>query len=115
MLRSGGAVVDDSVGWVSGSKGWVGITANGGKDWSFRQVKGFEQCDFRSLYAFNAQHVVIANAGYPAYILSTSDGGATWQKVYENDDTAAFIDGWIFGIVKMVQYMVIQSEVICYC
>jgi photosystem II stability/assembly factor-like uncharacterized protein len=87
------SVVDDSVGWVSGSKGWVGITKNGGKNWSFRQVKGFEQCDFRSLYAFNAQHAVIANAGSPAYILFTSDGGTTWQKVYENDDTLAFIDG----------------------
>ncbi len=87
------SVIDDSVAWVSGSKGWVGVTLNGGKDWNFRQVKGFEQCDFRSLYAFNNRSAVIANAGSPAYILRTEDGGATWRKVYENNDTAAFIDG----------------------
>ncbi len=87
------SVVDDSVAWVSGSKGWVGVTVNGGNDWKFGQVKGFEQCDFRSLYAFNAKSAVIANAGYPAYILYTTDGGSSWQKIYENRDTAAFIDG----------------------
>jgi photosystem II stability/assembly factor-like uncharacterized protein len=87
------SVINDSVAWVSGSKGWIGITVDGGKDWSFRQVKGFEQCDFRSIYAFNAKRAVIANAGSPAYILCTSDGGNTWQKVYENNDSAAFIDG----------------------
>ncbi len=87
------SVINDSDAWVSGSKGWVGTTINGGKDWRFRQVKGYEQCDFRSIYAFNAKNAVIANAGAPAYILYTSDSGYTWQKVYENDDSAAFIDG----------------------
>ena len=90
------SVINDSIAWVSGSNGQVGITLNGGKDWSFRQVKGFEKCDLRSLYAFNAKDAVIANAGSPAYILRTSDGGLTWQKVYENNDTAAFIDGICF-------------------
>lgn len=87
------SVVDDSVAWASGSKGWVGRTVHGGKDWSFAQVKGYEQCDFRSIYAFDTKNAVIANAGTPAYILRTADGGVTWQKVYENSDTAAFIDG----------------------
>ncbi len=87
------SVVDDSVAWVSGSKGWVGKSINGGLDWNFRQVKGFEQCDFRSLYAFDAQKAIIANAGSPAYILYTSNGGENWKLVYKNDDTAAFIDG----------------------
>ncbi len=87
------SVVNDSVAWVSGSQGWVGSTTNGGTNWSFRQVAGFEKCDFRSLYAFNAKKAIIANAGVPALVLLTQDGGATWHKVYENKDTAAFIDG----------------------
>ena len=91
------SVVDDAVAWVSGSKGWVGKTVNGGKDWTWQQVKGFEQCDFRSLYAFNAMEAIIAHAGTPAYVLRTEDGGITWQKVYENRDTAAFIDGVDFA------------------
>lgn len=92
----GMSVVDDSVAWVSGSNGWVGLTTNGGKDWSFSQLKDFEKSDFRSLYAFDARHAVIANAGSPALVLSTTDGGASWQKVYENTDSAAFIDGMDF-------------------
>ncbi|MCD6013503.1 MAG: Oxidoreductase [Flavipsychrobacter sp.] len=87
------SVVDDSVAWVSGSKGWVGRSINGGKDWTFTQVKGFEKNDFRSLYAFDANNAIIANAGSPAYIMRTTDGGKNWKIVYQNNDTSAFIDG----------------------
>ena len=87
------SVVDDSVAWVSGSKGWVGRSTNGGKDWSFKQVKNFEQLDFRTLYAFDTKTAVIANAGSPAVILYTNDSGNTWKEVYRNEDSAAFIDG----------------------
>ncbi len=90
------SVASDNAIWVSGSKGWVGHSINGGKDWTFKQVPGHETRDFRTLYAFDARHAIIANAGSPAYILRTSDGGATWQQVYENTDSAAFIDGTDF-------------------
>ena len=87
------SVVDDSVAWVSGSKGWVGRSTNGGRTWSFSQVAGFAKFDFRTLYAFDAKTAVIANAGTPAAILTTKDGGTTWKEVYRNADSAAFIDG----------------------
>lgn len=87
------SVVDDSVAWVSGSKGWVGRSTDGGNSWSFTQVKGFEKSDFRTLYAFDANKALIANAGSPGYILYTSDGGNSWATVYKNEDTAVFIDG----------------------
>ena len=87
------SVVDGNVAWVSGTKGWVGRSTNAGSDWTFKQVKGFEQCDFRSLYAFDSLTAVIANAGTPAFILRTNDGGHNWQVVYKNEDTAAFFDG----------------------
>lgn len=87
------SVVDDSVAWVSGSKGTVGHSTDGGHTWVYRQVNGYETCDFRSVYAFGADTAIIANAGSPAYILLTQDGGASWQQVYQNKDTAAFIDG----------------------
>lgn len=83
---------DDAV-WVSGSKGWVGRTVNGGNSWIFGQVKGYEHCDFRTVYGLDSNNAVIANAGSPAYILHTSDAGKSWKKVYENKDSAAFIDG----------------------
>lgn len=87
------SVAGDSAVWVSGSKGWVGRSVNNGKDWTFNQVPGHETLDFRTLYAFDADNAIIANAGSPAYILRTTDGGASWQQVYENTDSAAFIDG----------------------
>ena len=86
------SVVDDQVAWVSG-KGTVITTNDGGAQWEQRKIKGFEKLDFRTLYAFNAKEAVIANAGSPAYILRTSDGGDNWQVVYYNDDDAAFFDG----------------------
>lgn len=87
------SVVNDSVAWVSGSKGWVGHTTNGGKHWEFNQVPRHETLDFRSLYAFNDSTALIANAGSPAYILRTTNGGKNWQEVYTNTAAAIFIDG----------------------
>ncbi len=87
------SVADEHAIWVSGSKGWVGRSVNGGKDWRFSKVSGYENCDFRSLYAFDSSNAIIANAGSPAYILRTNDGGASWKQVYTNTDSAAFIDG----------------------
>jgi photosystem II stability/assembly factor-like uncharacterized protein len=90
------SVADGRTAWVSGSKGYVGISNDAGNTWAFRQVKGYEQCDFRSIYAFDERRAVIANAGAPAYILTTTDGGQNWKLVYENKDSAAFIDGLCF-------------------
>lgn len=90
------SVVNDHVAWASGSKGRVGRSTDGGKSWIFAQVPGYEQCDFRSVYALDARTAIIANAGVPACVLRTSDGGAHWQEVYRVADTAAFIDGIAF-------------------
>ncbi|MBS1488589.1 MAG: oxidoreductase [Bacteroidetes bacterium] len=90
------SVVNDHVAWVSGSKGWIGRTQNGGKSWTFRQVSNFESLDFRSLYAFDSLRCIAANAGSPAYIFLTTDGGKNWKAVYQNDHKEAFIDGLDF-------------------
>lgn len=87
------SVVNDSVVWVSGSAGWVGRSLNGAATWTFKQVEGFEKVDFRSLYAFDSQTAIIANAGSPANILRTTDGGETWKAVYTNVHKDAFFDG----------------------
>ena len=92
MFR-GLSVVDDGVAWLSGKNGNIGRSEDGGRHWTFNAVKGFERLDFRSLYAFNAREAVIANAGSPAYIMRTTDGGASWKVVYTNKDTNAFFDG----------------------
>lgn len=89
-------VADDNSVWVAGSKGWVGRSTNEGKDWTMRQVAGLDKCDFRSVYAMDSDNAVIANAGSPAYVLRTRDGGQSWKVVYQNQDSAAFIDGMDF-------------------
>jgi photosystem II stability/assembly factor-like uncharacterized protein len=87
------SVVDDSVAWLGGSKGSVGTSIDGGRTWKFNIVKGFEKFEFRSIYAFDAKCAIVANAGSPACILRTIDGGKNWTEVYRNTDSLAFFDG----------------------
>jgi len=87
------SVVNDSIAWLGGTAGTVGRSTNGGKTWTFTQVPGMEKVDFRTLYAFDKRRAIIANAGSPAYIMLTQDGGATWKEVYKNEDPDAFFDG----------------------
>lgn len=94
------SVVDDQVAWISGSKGHVAISINGGKTWKWQQVKGFEQSDFRDIEAFSAQEVIIMSSGTPALILKTIDAGANWKVVYRNDDKAYFLDAMDFTDAK---------------
>lgn len=89
------SVVNNKVAWVSGSNGWIAKTTNG-KTFEWQQLKGFEKIDFRDIEAFSANEVIIVNAGSPAYILKTVDGGQSWKKVYENNDAAIFLDGMAF-------------------
>jgi photosystem II stability/assembly factor-like uncharacterized protein len=90
------SVLDDRVAWVSGSKGTVGITVDGGKTWAWPQVKGFEQIDFRDIEAFSDKEAIIMSSGTPAVILKTIDGGVNWLVTYQNNDKAYFLDAMEF-------------------
>ncbi len=90
------AVVSNQVAWVSGSNGHVGKTTDGGSTWEWTQPKGYEKLDFRDIEAFDDQNAIIVNAGSPAYILLTSDGGKNWKEVYKNTDSLIFLDGMGF-------------------
>jgi len=87
------SVVDDLVVWVSGSNGWFGRSSDGGQTWEFDQVSMFEEQDFRTIYAFDINNAIIANAGSPAYILRTTDGGENWIPVYQDSQPQIFLDG----------------------
>lgn len=90
------SVVDDSIAWVSGSKGHIGFTANGGKTWRWQQVNGFEKADFRDIEAFSDKEAIIMSSGTPALIMKTIDGGISWQLKYKYTDTAYFFDAMDF-------------------
>jgi photosystem II stability/assembly factor-like uncharacterized protein len=94
------SLVNDSVAWISGSKGYIAITTNGGKTWAWQQINGFEQADFRDIEAFSAKEAIIMSSGTPALILKTTDGGKSWQLKYKNTDTAYFLDAMDFSDTK---------------
>lgn len=90
------SAVNDNVVWVSGSNGTIGRTTDGGKNWRWTTVNGFEKNDFRDIEAFDAQTAVIMAIAEPAYILKTKDGGKTWKVVYENKTKGMFLDAMEF-------------------
>lgn len=90
------SVVNDNIVWVSGSNGMVGKSSNGGKNWKWITVKGFEKTDFRDIEAFDASTAIIMGIADPAYILKTTDGGESWKVVYENKTKGMFLDAMEF-------------------
>jgi photosystem II stability/assembly factor-like uncharacterized protein len=90
------SVVNDNVVWVSGSKGMVGRSEDGGKTWNWNQVKGFEKRDFRDIEAFDKNTAVILAIAEPGNILKTTDGGKTWKTVFSDSTKGIFIDAFSF-------------------
>jgi hypothetical protein len=90
------SVVNDNVVWVSGSSGIVGRSNNGGKNWNWFTVKGYDKKEFRDIEAFSANTAIIMAVGEQAYILKTNDGGESWNLVYENKTKGMFLDAMDF-------------------
>ncbi|NDC76396.1 MAG: oxidoreductase [Chitinophagia bacterium] len=89
-------VVDDSIAWVSGSRGSVGRSLDGGRSWTWLTVPGFESSDFRDIEAWDARTAVIMAVAEPAWILRTEDGGAHWKVVYTDTTRGVFLDAMHF-------------------
>ena len=90
------SVVNDAILWVSGSKGTVGKSIDGGKTWKWMTVKGFESADFRDVEGFSEKVAIIMGVGEPAYILRTIDGGQKWKVVFEDKTKGMFLDAMDF-------------------
>lgn len=86
------SVPNENTIWASGSSGTIALSINGGEHFEWMQVAGYEKRDFRAIHAWNNKEAIIAAVAAPAVILKTIDGGKTWNKVYENADTAMFLD-----------------------
>jgi photosystem II stability/assembly factor-like uncharacterized protein len=90
------SVVSDQVIWVSGSAGTVGKSIDGGENWEWMKVKGFEQRDFRDIEAFDENTALIMGIAEPAIILKTIDGGKTWGTVFTDSTKGMFLDAMSF-------------------
>lgn len=90
------SVVNNRLLWVSGNKGTVGRSTDGGKTFQWMTVTGHEQRDFRDIEAFDAVTAVVLAVDSPGLILRTFDGGASWQEVYSNHRSGVFLDALHF-------------------
>lgn len=91
------SVVNDSVIWVSGSKGYVGISTDAGLHWNFKQIHPYDSAEFRDIEAFDANTAIVMSSVQPACIIKTTDGGINWKEVYRDNRPEAFLDGMDFN------------------
>jgi photosystem II stability/assembly factor-like uncharacterized protein len=92
----GMCVVNDKMVWVSGSAGTVGRSLDGGLNWQWTTVKGYEKRDFRDIEAFDDKVAIIMAIAEPAQILKTTDGGESWQLVFNDSTKGMFLDAMDF-------------------
>jgi photosystem II stability/assembly factor-like uncharacterized protein len=92
----GMSVVSDEIIWVSGSRGKVGRSINGGRSWTWLQVPGYEKRDFRDIEAIDSNTAIILAIAEPGAILKTIDGGRSWNTVYADSSKGIFMDAFHF-------------------
>ena len=89
--------VTNKIAWVGGSKGTFLKTLDGGKTWATSQVKGAETLDFRDIHAFDANTAILMSAGEAekgnARFYRTTNGGQSWEIVYQTTQKGVFFDG----------------------
>ena len=113
------AVIDSNTVWLSGAKGTILRTLNAGDVWELIPAPDKDSLDFRSIVSFSEKEVLIASAGFPARIYHTENAGKEWDLVYENIDSAAFInsmafknnkEGIAFGDLINGRHMILQTR-----
>lgn len=112
------SILDDRNAWISGTKGTIGQTSDGGNHWNWLQVPGFENRDFRDIELIDTNTAVIMAIDTPAVILRTTDRGLHWSKVLEDKRPGMFLDAMSFSGKKAVvigdpingQLYIAQSE-----
>lgn len=89
-------MVDNHTIWVSGTQGKIGLSTDGGKTWTWNQVKGFEKTDFRDIEGFDGRTAVIMGIDSPGVVLKTFNGGQTWKTVFIDHIAGVFMDAMEF-------------------
>ncbi|MDQ3785723.1 MAG: oxidoreductase, partial [Actinomycetota bacterium] len=86
------SAVSRQVAWVSGQRGTVLRTVDGGRNWQQAGPPDTADLDFRDIEAFDAKTAVALSIGEgeSSRIYRTSDGGRTWTETFRNTEPAAF-------------------------
>jgi photosystem II stability/assembly factor-like uncharacterized protein len=94
----GVSAVDAQTAWVSGSRGTVLRTADGGATWANVSPAGAEKLDIRDVDAIDARtaYALSIGAGDQSRIFKTTDAGASWVTQFVSADTDAFFDAMAF-------------------
>lgn len=93
------SVVDANTVWITGEKGTVLRTVDGGQSWMDVSPPGARGLQLRDVEAFSRASAVVLSIGEgeASRIYRTSDGGRTWTEVFRNRDLAAFYDCFAFS------------------
>ena len=90
--------VSPQVAWASGTGGTYAVTIDGGATWRTGVVPGADTLEFRDVEAINAREAYLLSAGPgdQSRIYKTTDGGATWTRLFTNQEPKAFYDCFAF-------------------
>jgi len=90
------AALSDDVIWASSNLGTVLKTGDSGKTWQTLKVPDADSLQFRDIHLFNEKTALIMGSGWPTRIYKTDNGGLEWRMVYQNNDSAVFLDAFDF-------------------
>lgn len=94
----GVSAVDAQTAWVSGSRGTVLRTGDGGVTWANVSPSGAETLDIRDVDAIDAQtaYALSIGNGDQSRIFKTTDAGKSWATQFVSPDADAFFDAMAF-------------------
>jgi|TARA_B110000438_G_scaffold232953_1_gene228852 photosystem II stability/assembly factor-like uncharacterized protein len=89
-------VINKKLVWVSGTKGTVLKTTDGGNTWENISVPNSIETDFRDIEGFDKNTAIVMGISSPARFYKTKNGGKNWDLVYFNEHKEVFFDGMSF-------------------